>query len=430
MRTGFRGRAVGAMVALLLTVTTLVAFNVGRSEPSAGAAVLSPGFSTSTVFTGLNLPTSFQFAPDGHVFVAEKDGVVKVFDSLNDTTPTVFADLRSEVYSYVDRGLLSLAVDPQWPARPYVYVLYAYDHILGDPSPAPKYNDTCAGTGSGVDNGNCVASARLSRLTATVGDLDHMAPGGETVLVEDWCQQFPIHINGTVAFGSDGALYASHGSAGSAHFTDYGQTGIPAEPVRRPAGPGRRHADDPDGGGWRAALAGPADAERSVHARRHGHPRRPGHRRGPARATRCSRAPTRTRVASSPTGCACRSGSLRVRAPTSSGSATSARTSTRRSTASRSAVRSSTAAGRVTRPAASTPTTRPSTSARTSSTRDRARCCSRTGSTRTCSRPSRVTRARPVRRRRPVSRSTAAGPTRPGTTARCSWPTTRGSASS
>ena len=110
--------------------------------------------------------------------MAEKDGVVKVFDSINDTTPTVFADLKTEVYSYVDRGLLSLTVDPQWPARPYVYVLYAYDHVLDDPSPAPKYNDTCAGTGSGVDNGNCVASARLSRLTATPGDLDHMAPGG------------------------------------------------------------------------------------------------------------------------------------------------------------------------------------------------------------------------------------------------------------
>ena len=74
-----------------------------------------------------------------------------------------------------------------------------------------------------------MASARLSRLTANVadGDLDHMAAGGEKVLVEDWCQQFPIHINGTVAFGSDGKLYASHGSAASAHFTDYGQTGVP-----------------------------------------------------------------------------------------------------------------------------------------------------------------------------------------------------------
>src|SRR3954451_22680597 len=57
-----------------------------------------------------------------------------------------------------------------------------------------------------------------------------MAAGGEKVLIEDWCQQFPIHINGTVAFGTDGKLYASHGSAASAHFTDYGQTGVPPNP--------------------------------------------------------------------------------------------------------------------------------------------------------------------------------------------------------
>ena len=197
---------------------------------------LAYGFSASTLFSGLNLPTSFQFAPDGRVFVAEKDGVVKVYDSLTDTSPTVFADLRTEVYSYVDRGLLSLAIDPQWPARPYVYVFYSYDHVLGDPSPAPKYHDTCSGSDIDVTNGNCVASARLSRLTATTGDLDHMAAGGEKVLIEDWCQQYPIHINGTVAFGPDGALYASHGSAASI-FTDYGQTGTPLNPCGDPPVP-------------------------------------------------------------------------------------------------------------------------------------------------------------------------------------------------
>jgi hypothetical protein len=31
------------------------------------------------------------------VFVAEKRGVIKVFDSLTDTSPEVFADLRTNV---------------------------------------------------------------------------------------------------------------------------------------------------------------------------------------------------------------------------------------------------------------------------------------------------------------------------------------------
>ena len=81
------------MAALALTVTALVAVNVTPDKPAGAAAVWSSGFSASQVFSGLTLPTSFQFAPDGKVFVAEKDGVVKVFDNINDTTPTVFADL-------------------------------------------------------------------------------------------------------------------------------------------------------------------------------------------------------------------------------------------------------------------------------------------------------------------------------------------------
>lgn len=230
-RTG-RSRIGTALLALVLVSGGIWGSNLGTGTDPAGAATLAYGFSTQQVFSGLSLPTAFQFAPDGRVFVAEKRGVVKVFDNLSDTSATVFADLTTEVYDYTDRGLLSLTVDPAWPARPYVYVLYAYDHVLGDPSPAPKYRDACGTSPDGVDNGDCVASARLSRLTANVagGDPNHLAPGGEKVLVEDWCQQFPIHINGTVAFGTDGALYASHGSAASAHFTDYGQTGTPTNP--------------------------------------------------------------------------------------------------------------------------------------------------------------------------------------------------------
>ena len=49
--------------------------------------------------------------------------------------------------------------------------------------------------------------------------------GTETVLVEDWCQQYPSHSVGTIAFGPDGALYASGGDGASFNFVDYGQDG-------------------------------------------------------------------------------------------------------------------------------------------------------------------------------------------------------------
>ena len=54
-------------------------------------------------------------ASDGRIFVAELAGKIKVFDGINDPTPTVFADLSTEVYSYQGHGLLGLALDPPAP---------------------------------------------------------------------------------------------------------------------------------------------------------------------------------------------------------------------------------------------------------------------------------------------------------------------------
>ena len=98
--------------------------------------------------TGLSNPTAVRFAPDGRVFVAEKSGLIKVFDSVSDPTPTVFADLRTNVHNFWDRGLLGLALDPAFPAKPYVYVLYTYDHVLGSAAPAPRWGTAGASSDS------------------------------------------------------------------------------------------------------------------------------------------------------------------------------------------------------------------------------------------------------------------------------------------
>jgi len=78
----------------------------------------TPTINESTVISGLNAPTNVEFSPDGRVFVAEKRGVIKVFPTITSTTPTVVADLRTKVHNYWDRGLLGLAVDPNFPAQP------------------------------------------------------------------------------------------------------------------------------------------------------------------------------------------------------------------------------------------------------------------------------------------------------------------------
>src|SRR4029450_6190655 len=82
------------------------------TSPAAVAAVPS-GFVDNLVFDGLTLPTAIAFAPDGKVFVGEKSGIVKVFDSTSDPTATQVVDLRARVQDWWDRGLLGLGVDPR-----------------------------------------------------------------------------------------------------------------------------------------------------------------------------------------------------------------------------------------------------------------------------------------------------------------------------
>jgi glucose/arabinose dehydrogenase len=207
-----------AITCLLSTITSLV-----------HAATLPAGFSESIVpFSGLTEPTAIRFSPDGRVFVAEKSGLIKVFANLSATTYTVFHDLRTNVHNFWDRGLLGLALHPNFPTVPSVYVLYTYDKDPNNPQ-FPRWgtpgvtSDGCPNPPGATTNG-CVVSGRLSRLEN----------GTETVLVEGWGQQFPSHSVGTVVFGADGALYASAGDGASFTFADYGQTGIPLNPLGDP----------------------------------------------------------------------------------------------------------------------------------------------------------------------------------------------------
>jgi uncharacterized repeat protein (TIGR01451 family) len=200
---------------------------------TAGSGALPSGFQETTVFTGLTNPTAIQFASDGRVFVAEKRGVVKVFDNLSDTTPTVFADLRTNVYNFWDRGLLGLALDPNFPTSPYVYVLYTYDAEPGGTAPrwgAPGVDADPCPTPPGATADGCVVTGRLSRLTASGNTM----AGPEQVLLTDWCQQYPSHSIGSLAFGPNGELYVSGGDGASFNFADYGQDGTPLNPCGDP----------------------------------------------------------------------------------------------------------------------------------------------------------------------------------------------------
>jgi glucose/arabinose dehydrogenase len=201
-------------------------FMAGENSSAATAPPVTPaaetlpaGFTDVTVFSGLTNPTNVRFASDGRVFVAEKSGLLVVFDSLTDQTPTVVADLTTQVDDYWDRGLLGLALDPNFPTNPYVYLMYTADAPPG--GTAPTWNDACP-TPPGPTTDGCVVSGRLVRIKLSGNTMT----GTPQVLISDqWCQQFPSHSIGDLNFGPDGDLYASAGEGANFDYVDYGQAG-------------------------------------------------------------------------------------------------------------------------------------------------------------------------------------------------------------
>jgi glucose/arabinose dehydrogenase len=236
MSFGRRSRRGLTRVAVLAVIGALGA---GCTPEGPVPVPVPPGFTLTPLIKGLDHPTTVRLAPDGRLFVAEKGGKVKVFDDAEDTAPDVLVDLAPAVYDYWDHGLLGLAVDPAFPARPYVYVLYALDETnrWGDNCPDPP----------GANTDGCVVDGRLSRLQVGPGNT---LVGTEKVLLDRrWCSQYPSHGLGSLAFGGDGALYLSAGDGADFNGVDYGQFGGgPGSPtVANPCG------DPPGAAGTRLA---------------------------------------------------------------------------------------------------------------------------------------------------------------------------------
>lgn len=223
-----------ALVVAILVGTGLAAVAPIASPPAHAAGVMERTDMTVTpVLSGLGdgLAVAARFAPDGRIFVAFKQGVVRMYDGPGDTDGVETLHIESDVHDYGDRGLLGLALDPDFDAgRPYLYVLYTLDlDPFDDEATMPRWGDTCPDPPGGNTDG-CVVSARVDRYTIGA---DGIAVAGSMVRVLDgasttgggWCNQFPSHSIGTLAFGADKMLYVGAGDGASYTAADYGQFG-------------------------------------------------------------------------------------------------------------------------------------------------------------------------------------------------------------
>ncbi len=155
-------------------------------------------------------PVAVAFAPDGRIFVAEKRGHVYIIEGgVKLTTP--FINLEAEVLDHWDRGLLGIALDPDFATNEHVYLLYTYDR-----------------DGSGDYQRQDVA-ARVTRYTASSGSPNVADLASRLVLIGNtFAEAIPScyysHTIGTLQFGSDGSLLV--GAGDGADFTTMDPGGL------------------------------------------------------------------------------------------------------------------------------------------------------------------------------------------------------------
>jgi glucose/arabinose dehydrogenase len=135
-------------------------------------------FGVQTLATGLQIPWSLAFAPDGRLFISERPGRVRVFQNgqlLPDPALTL-----TDVFTTGESGILGLAVHPDFASNHLVYLTY-----------------TARGPRGPV--------ARLVRFREVANRL------AEAVVLLDEVPAANIHNGSRVRFGPDRLLYVTFG---------------------------------------------------------------------------------------------------------------------------------------------------------------------------------------------------------------------------
>ncbi|MGB3683213.1 MAG: PQQ-dependent sugar dehydrogenase [Rubrobacteraceae bacterium] len=171
------------------------------------AAAVPQGFDDRPVVS-IQKPTSMAFTPDGRMLVSTQPGVLRMRKTgVAGTTQAL--DIASKVCSTSERGMLGVAIDPNFSSNQYVYIYYTYN----------KTNGSCP-TGQPTSKDNPVN--RVSRFTMSG---DTVSGASEKVLIDNIPSPNGNHNGGDINFGKDGYLYISVGDGGGDYKNDSGRGG-------------------------------------------------------------------------------------------------------------------------------------------------------------------------------------------------------------
>ncbi len=147
------------------------------------AQEVQQGFTAELLAGDLN-PVAMSIAPDGRLYIAQKDGTVLIYNG-QELLPVPFASIEVDITN--ERGLSGIAFHPSYEQNNWVYLYYTV--------PGAQHN-------------------RLSRFTAN-GDV--ILEGSEEILFELDPLSGTIHNGGAMEFGLDGKLYLAVGDGSEAN---------------------------------------------------------------------------------------------------------------------------------------------------------------------------------------------------------------------
>ncbi len=157
---------------MLLAVALLVLF------PLPADAALPADFQRTTIASGLGEPTTLEFAPDGRIFVGQRNGNIYVIQN-GALLPDPLIEIPAQT-NLGERGLVGLAVDPTFATNGYLYAYYT------TATQTPRN--------------------RVSRFTVTGN-----TAASEVVIWQNAAAAAEFHHGGAIRFGPDGNLYIATG---------------------------------------------------------------------------------------------------------------------------------------------------------------------------------------------------------------------------
>ncbi len=190
-------RIVFAVVAGLLAGCLSLLFLYSKTA----SADTPPDF-TDTLITNVGSPTALAFTPDGRLLVTTAPGTLRVYeDGALLANPAL--DISDEVCTNGGRGLVGVAVDPNFATNNYIYLYYTFDKHGGCEQNTPN-----------------VPVNRVERYV--LSDSNTATP--DKILVDN-IPNMNQHSAGDLHFGKNGYLYVTVGDGGCDYAGDSGCAG-------------------------------------------------------------------------------------------------------------------------------------------------------------------------------------------------------------